>query len=77
MRTERPIRRRTERGLTLIELIVTVAILAILAAAAVPVAIAMALGAGRAGTAGATIPKILRSKEKQTWQQVKWICSAG
>src|SRR3974390_170761 len=38
MRTERPIRRRTERGLTLIELIVTVAILAILAAAAVPVA---------------------------------------
>jgi general secretion pathway protein G len=38
MNSERPIRKRTERGLTLIELIVTVAILAILASAAIPVA---------------------------------------
>ena len=38
MRSKRPIRKRTERGLTLMELIVTVAILAILASAAVPVA---------------------------------------
>src|ERR1700682_4943279 len=38
MSRKRPIRKPTERGLTLIELIVTVAILAILAAAAVPVA---------------------------------------
>jgi general secretion pathway protein G len=38
MRNKRPIRRRSERGLTLIELIVTVAILAILATAAVPIA---------------------------------------
>jgi general secretion pathway protein G len=37
MRGEPPIRRRTERGLTLVELIVTVTILAILASAAVPV----------------------------------------
>ena len=37
MMVEPPIRRRTERGLTLIELIVTVTILAILASAAVPV----------------------------------------
>ena len=36
--SERPIRKRAERGLTLVELIVTVAILAILASAAVPVA---------------------------------------
>jgi len=34
----RPIRKRTERGLTLVELIVTVTILSILAAAAIPVA---------------------------------------
>ncbi|HET7102808.1 MAG TPA: type II secretion system protein [Terracidiphilus sp.] len=33
-----PIRRRTEHGLTLVELIVTVAILAILASAAIPIA---------------------------------------
>jgi general secretion pathway protein G len=33
-----PIRRRSERGLTLVELIVTVAILAILASAAIPIA---------------------------------------
>ena len=38
MKSRRPIRKRTERGLTLMELIVTVAILAILASAAVPVA---------------------------------------
>lgn len=38
MSSKRPIRKRTERGLTLMELIVTVAILAILASAAVPVA---------------------------------------
>jgi general secretion pathway protein G len=38
MSAERPIRRRTERGLTLVELIVTVALLAILASAAVPIA---------------------------------------
>jgi general secretion pathway protein G len=38
MSAKGPIQRRSERGLTLIELIVTVAILAILASAAVPVA---------------------------------------
>jgi len=38
MGVERPIRRHTERGLTLVELIVTVAILMILASAAVPIA---------------------------------------
>jgi general secretion pathway protein G len=38
MNAKRPIRKRSERGLTLIELIVTVAILAILASAAIPVA---------------------------------------
>ena len=38
MSLERPIRRRTERGLTLVELIVTVSILTILASAAVPIA---------------------------------------
>ncbi len=38
MSIKRPSRRRSERGLTLIELIVTVSILAILASAAVPVA---------------------------------------
>jgi general secretion pathway protein G len=37
MRAKRPIPKRSERGLTLIELIVTVSILAILATAAVPV----------------------------------------
>jgi general secretion pathway protein G len=36
--SKRPAKKRSERGLTLIELIVTVAILAILASAAVPVA---------------------------------------
>src|SRR5487761_279236 len=38
MSVMRPTRRRTERGLTLVELIVTVAILSILASAAVPIA---------------------------------------
>lgn len=38
MRWNRPIRKRSERGLTLVELIVTVAILGILASAAVPIA---------------------------------------
>ena len=38
MRAKGPVRKRGERGLTLVELIVTVAILAILATAAVPVA---------------------------------------
>jgi len=38
MITARPIRKRGERGLTLVELIITVAILAILAAGAAPVA---------------------------------------
>lgn len=38
MKINRPIRKRSERGLTLIELIVTVSILAILASAAVPMA---------------------------------------
>lgn len=38
MRAQRPTRKRTERGLTLVELIVTVTILAILASAAIPIA---------------------------------------
>ena len=38
MSIERPIRNRGERGLTLVELIVTVSLLAILASAAVPIA---------------------------------------
>jgi general secretion pathway protein G len=38
MKAMRPIRKRSERGLTLVELIVTVAILSILASAAIPVA---------------------------------------
>ena len=38
MNTKRPIRKRTERGLTLVELIVTAAILAILASVAYPIA---------------------------------------
>jgi general secretion pathway protein G len=38
MRAKRPIRKRSERGLTLVELIVTVAILSILASAAIPIA---------------------------------------
>jgi len=38
MITRRPIRKKSERGLTLVELVVTVAVLAILAAAAAPIA---------------------------------------
>jgi general secretion pathway protein G len=38
MKVRRPIRRHSERGLTLVELIVTVAILSILASAAIPIA---------------------------------------
>jgi general secretion pathway protein G len=38
MRAKRPIRKQSERGLTLVELIVTVAILSILASAAIPIA---------------------------------------
>ncbi len=38
MTDRRPIRRNSERGLTLVELIVTVAILSILASAAIPIA---------------------------------------
>ena len=38
MKAKRPIRRQSERGLTLVELIVTVAILSILASAAIPIA---------------------------------------
>ncbi|HUN83702.1 MAG TPA: type II secretion system protein [Terracidiphilus sp.] len=38
MRAQRPTRKRTEHGLTLVELIVTVTILAILASAAIPIA---------------------------------------
>src|SRR5579872_4652716 len=38
MKSNRPARKRSERGLTLIELIVTVAILSILASAAIPIA---------------------------------------
>ena len=38
MKAMRPIRKRSERGLTLVELIVTVAILSILASAAIPIA---------------------------------------
>jgi general secretion pathway protein G len=38
MRAQRATRKRTERGLTLVELIVTVTILAILASAAIPIA---------------------------------------
>jgi len=38
VKLNRPIRKRSERGLTLVELIVTVAILGILASAAVPIA---------------------------------------
>ena len=38
MTNRRPIRRNSERGLTLVELIVTVAILSILASAAIPIA---------------------------------------
>ena len=38
MKARRPIRKYSERGLTLVELIVTVAILSILASAAIPIA---------------------------------------
>jgi general secretion pathway protein G len=38
MKAQRPVRKSSERGLTLVELIVTVAILSILASAAIPIA---------------------------------------
>jgi general secretion pathway protein G len=38
MKVQRPVRRHSEHGLTLVELIVTVAILSILASAAIPIA---------------------------------------